>query len=60
MLQDERACTGKAAMNQQSWKMYKCINREQLMEILICFFNTAQKASNHHANLPLEMYSFTL
>ena len=21
---------------------------------------TAQKASNHHANLPLEMYSFTL
>ena len=22
--------------------------------------NTVQKGSNHHANLPLEMYSFTL
>ena len=23
-------------------------------------FHCAKKASNHHANLPLEMYSFTL
>ena len=28
---------------------------------IVCIMHhTAQKASNHHANLPLEMYSFTL
>ena len=28
--------------------------------LMIFDTSTAQKASNHHANLPLEMYSFTL
>ena len=28
--------------------------------MLLSLHYTVQKASNHHANLPLEMYSFTL
>ena len=28
--------------------------------VMLCVLAQHKKASNHHANLPLEMYSFTL
>ena len=44
----------------ESMDIYNQIYRVSILESDPYNKHCAKKASNHHANLPLEMYSFTL
>ena len=43
----------------KSMHSYRCLDSKQIRNFFVPF-TLCKKASNHHANLPLEMYSFTL
>ena len=42
------------------WLVAFCVHVDGIHGLFYGKYTLCKKASNHHANLPLEMYSFTL